>query len=207
MYGHQQQLTAGADIKYGVTSNFTLDATVNPDFGQVESDPAVLNLSAFETYYQEKRPFFIEGAGIFRFDLQCHQNACSSLFYSRRIGRAPEITDTSTTALLPTYTSISERRSSRVARSTDSPSAFIEAATQREIGSLGQTLEPRSNYWWRACSRRLTDNKGNVGAMLTGVNRQLDDFAADSLRRSAYMGGVDFRRDLHTTTTASRAIS
>ena len=64
VYGHQQQLTGGADIKYGVTSNFTLDATVNPDFGQVESDPAVLNLSAFETYYQEKRPFFIEGAGI-----------------------------------------------------------------------------------------------------------------------------------------------
>ena len=59
-------------MKYGVTSNLTLDATVNPDFGQVEADPAVLNLSAFETFYREKRPFFIEGTGIFRFDLQCH---------------------------------------------------------------------------------------------------------------------------------------
>ena len=73
VYGRQQQLTGGADLKYGVTSNLTLDATVNPDFGQVEADPAVLNLSAFETFYPEKRPFFIEGTGIFRFDLQCHQ--------------------------------------------------------------------------------------------------------------------------------------
>ena len=56
---------------------------------EVESDPAVLNLSAFETFYQEKRPFFIEGSGILRFDLQCNNNVCSNLFYSRRIGRAP----------------------------------------------------------------------------------------------------------------------
>src|SRR6266704_6246293 len=61
-----QQYTAGADIKYGITSNITVDATVNPDFGQVEADPAVVNLTAFETFFQERRPFFIEGTGIFQ---------------------------------------------------------------------------------------------------------------------------------------------
>src|SRR5207244_11288853 len=57
--------STGLDIKYGISSNFTLDATVNPDFGQVEVDPAVVNLSAFETFFPEKRPFFLEGANIF----------------------------------------------------------------------------------------------------------------------------------------------
>src|SRR5262249_42716772 len=51
----------GVDVKVGVASNLTLSATVNPDFGQVEVDPAVVNLTAFETFYQEKRPFFTEG--------------------------------------------------------------------------------------------------------------------------------------------------
>ena len=51
----------GLDAKIGISSNFTLDLTVNPDFGQVESDPSVMNLTAFETFYPEKRPFFLEG--------------------------------------------------------------------------------------------------------------------------------------------------
>jgi hypothetical protein len=70
----------GLDLKYGLASNLTLDATANPDFGQVEADPMVLNLSAYETFYPEKRPFFLEGATIF--------NTPMTLFYSRRIGKA-----------------------------------------------------------------------------------------------------------------------
>ncbi|MCK5127117.1 MAG: carbohydrate binding family 9 domain-containing protein [candidate division Zixibacteria bacterium] len=73
----------GVDIKYGVSSNLTLDVTVNPDFGQVELDRPVLNLSAFETYFSEKRPFFVEGSDIF--------NTRYDLFYSRRIGRTPRV--------------------------------------------------------------------------------------------------------------------
>ncbi|HEY4658387.1 MAG TPA: DUF5916 domain-containing protein, partial [Gemmatimonadaceae bacterium] len=68
-FGRMQQMTGGADLKYGLTSNLTVDATINPDFGQVESDPSVLNLTAFEQFYQERRPFFMEGQGIFRYDL------------------------------------------------------------------------------------------------------------------------------------------
>src|SRR5207248_4147463 len=75
-YDRVQQGTAGADIKYGVSSNVNLDATVNPDFGQVEADPAVLNLSAFETFFQEKRPFFVEGTGLYSFSVNCNVVNC-----------------------------------------------------------------------------------------------------------------------------------
>jgi hypothetical protein len=92
-WGRSQKLSAGADVKYGLTSNLTLDATVNPDFGQVEADPSVVNLSAFETFFQERRPFFIEGSGFYNFDLNCSIVNCSGegLFYSRRIGRSPQL--------------------------------------------------------------------------------------------------------------------
>src|ERR1051325_9365185 len=71
-FDRSQKLTAGADLKYGLTPNLTLDGTVNPDFGQVEADPAVLNLTVFESFFQERRPFFVQGAGIFRFDVNCN---------------------------------------------------------------------------------------------------------------------------------------
>lgn len=80
---------AGLDLKYGLTSNLTLDATVNPDFGQVEADPAQLNLSAFESFFEERRPFFVEGSQIFSFG-QGPLNA-GEIFYSRRVGRAPTL--------------------------------------------------------------------------------------------------------------------
>jgi hypothetical protein len=84
--------TVGADLKLGLGSNLTLDATINPDFGQVEADPAVVNLSAFETFYPEKRPFFTEGVNIFRFPLSLGDGdgANEQLFYSRRVGRRPQ---------------------------------------------------------------------------------------------------------------------
>src|SRR5207249_5261022 len=95
--GARQFGATGLDIKYGVSSNVTLDATVNPDFGQVEVDPAVVNLSAFETFFPEKRPFFLEGANIFANFGQGGSNNYwgfnrqdPNLFYTRRIGRSPQ---------------------------------------------------------------------------------------------------------------------
>ena len=95
--GHRYLGNAGFDLKVGLKSNLTLDATVNPDFGQVEVDPAVLNLSAYETYYEEKRPFFIEGASLFnnfgRGGVFINANINwpqPTFFYSRRVGRAPQ---------------------------------------------------------------------------------------------------------------------
>ncbi len=79
--------TLGLDAKIGLSSNFTADLTINPDFGQVESDPSVMNLTAFETFYEEKRSFFLEGKNIFTFDFDD-----INIFYSRRIGHSPSYT-------------------------------------------------------------------------------------------------------------------
>jgi hypothetical protein len=78
----------GLDLKYGVARNFTLDATINPDFGQVEVDQSVLNLTVFETRFPEKRPFFVEGAQLFTFGSSV-DNTPLSLFFSRRVGKRP----------------------------------------------------------------------------------------------------------------------
>ena len=82
--------TLGMDVKYALTSGLTFTGTVNPDFGQVEADPAIVNLTAFETFFSERRPFFVEGSGTFNFGLDCNDGACTGLFYSRRIGRSPQ---------------------------------------------------------------------------------------------------------------------
>ncbi len=74
-----QDLTVGGDFKYRVASNLKLDATINPDFGQVEADPGVLNLTAFETFFREQRPFFVQGAGQFQWNVNCTAvNDCST---------------------------------------------------------------------------------------------------------------------------------
>jgi hypothetical protein len=89
--GSLYNVTGGFDLKYGVTSDLTIDATVNPDFGQVEADPAVVNLTAFETFFEERRPFFVEGSNLFQFGAGSGGFifGAPQLFYSRRIGRAP----------------------------------------------------------------------------------------------------------------------
>jgi len=87
-YKSDRAAGAGLDLKYGLSRNFTLDAAFNPDFGQVEVDQSILNLTVFETYYPEKRPFFIEGAQLFEFG-NAVDNSPLTLFYSRRLGQRP----------------------------------------------------------------------------------------------------------------------
>src|SRR5437868_12263712 len=84
--------SAGADVTYGLPGGLTLTASVNPDFGQVEVDPAVVNLSAYETFFPEKRPFFVEGANIFNIGSINGGPGYGNqqIFYSRRIGRPPQ---------------------------------------------------------------------------------------------------------------------
>ena len=84
--------TGGADLRLGVGGNLALDATINPDFGQVEVDPAIVNLSANETFFDEKRPFFLEGASLFSFAQVNAWNTAGfpPVFNSRRIGRPPQ---------------------------------------------------------------------------------------------------------------------
>lgn len=158
--GSTQSGTAGIDIKYGISSNFTLDATVNPDFGQVEVDPAVVNLTAFETFYPEKRPFFLEGAGIFgNFGRLGANNFFGfnrqepNLFYTRRIGRYPQGTASGDYVDSPDATTI--LGAGKITGKTRNGWTFglVEAVTQREFADVVQEnqsstveVEPLTNY-------------------------------------------------------------
>src|SRR5512147_2671852 len=106
--GREQEVSLGADLKYRVASNLTLDATVNPDFGQVEADPGVLNLTAYETFFPEKRPFFVAGRGLFEVPINCNNVNCGGdgMFYSRRIGRAPTLAGVYGDTTSPPFTTI-----------------------------------------------------------------------------------------------------
>jgi hypothetical protein len=193
--------TVGADIKYGVTSNLTLDATINPDFGQVQSDPSVLNLGDFETYFQEQRPFFIEGAGLYRFDMNCSIVNCSGegLFYSRRIGRAPQLSGRYGDGSSPIATSITA--AAKLTGRSDGGLAvgLLEAVTDRMSGPANQTLEPRTAYTVFRALQDYDHGNGSFGVVATAVNRSLDIWSDSLLRREAYVGGFNFRQLFHHT--------
>ncbi len=193
-FTHPQRFTGGADLKVGLGSNMTLDATINPDFGQVEADPAVLNLSAFETFLSERRPFFLEGTGIFNFNVSCGDidTGCRGLFYSRRIGRFPQLRSgsdygTSTATRMLGAAKVAGRLGSGLSV------GILDAVTQEETGAGGRMIEPRTNYFVARAQQDLNDGDSDVGVMFTAVNRSLDDLTASALRREAYTGGLDFR--------------
>ena len=195
-FGRGRRMTGGLDLKYGVTSNLTLDATVNPDFGQVEADPAVLNLGTTETFRFEQRPFFLEGTGIFSFGINCGDIGdfdCRGLFYSRRIGRAPQLRDEFGSNSSPTTTTIlgAAKLTGRLANGLSI--GVLEAVTQREEGPLGRAIEPRTNYLVARTQQELRQGQTVIGAMATAVDRDLDAFSSPMLRRGAYAGGVDLR--------------
>ncbi len=192
-YEQRSSVTAGADLKYGLTSNLTVDATVNPDFGQVEADPSVLNLSAFETFFPEKRPFFLEGQGLFRFDVNCNNGVCSGLFYSRRIGRAPQLGGVYTGDENPQQTTIlgAGKLTGRLA--SGASVGVLDAVTSREQGPGHATIEPRTNYFVGRLQQDFRDGASGIGVMVTSVRRTLDPFSAPYLRNDAMAGGIDFR--------------
>ena len=184
-FERQQDFAFGADLKYGVTSNLTLDATVNPDFGQVEADPASLNLTAFEQFFEERRPFFLEGAGIFSF--------ANNLFYSRRVGRGPQLGGIYSHQDNPTNSTIlgATKITGRTARGLSV--GVLDAFTQREVGAQGRTIEPQTNFLVTRLQQDFGKGNSDVGMMLTATNRQLDDDSRAYLRESAYAFGVDAR--------------
>jgi hypothetical protein len=192
-FDRSQKVTAGADLKYGITSNLTLDATVNPDFGQVEADPAVLNLTAFETFFQERRPFFVQGAGIFRFDVNCSQVNCNNegLFYSRRIGRGPQLAYGDPNS--PTATTIYGAAKLTGRLPGGQTVGVLDAITQRAAGTLDSTTEPTTNYAVVRGQQDFRNGESGVGLMLTAVNRHLDQRTENALSRNAYVGALDVR--------------
>lgn len=198
--GSVRSLTGGLDLKYGLTSDLTLDATINPDFGQVEADPSVVNLTAFETFFEERRPFFVEGAGILDFGVR---DQGVNFYYSRRIGRQPSLSATGAAEFVdqPTATSIlgAGKLSGRT-RSGWSIGA-IGAITGRETARLANAsgapladrpLEPLAGYGVFRLRRDFRSGGSGIGLLATTVGRDLGDSSFRALRSSAVVGGVDF---------------
>src|ERR1041385_3971252 len=187
-YSHPQRVTGGLDFKYGVSSNLTVDGTVNPDFGQVEADPSVLNLSAFETFFQERRPFFIEGAGLLSFRINCyavHDCGSENLFYSRRIGRSPQLRDTYGDDASPTGTTILGAAKLTGRTPGGLSLGAIEAVTGREEGPGNRTIEPRSNYTVFRATQDFRHGETGIGVIGTLTDRSLDQWTRSSLRSGA----------------------
>jgi len=195
---------AGIDGKIGVTSDMTVDFTVNPDFGQVEADPSQVNLTEFETYFEEKRPFFIEGKSITSLQLTMGDSPISrdNLFYSRRIGRNPhyypELEDGEYTSV-PDNTSIISAVKLTGKTKNGVSIGVLESVTAKEMAEIDlegarrtQVVEPLTNYFVGRLKKDY--NKGNtiLGGMFTSTNRDINDPALDFLHTSAYTGGLDF---------------
>jgi hypothetical protein len=175
--------SAGVDLKYSLNSGFVVDATVNPDFGQVEADPAVLNLGVFETYYPEKRPFFLEGSAFFD----------SELFYSRRIGARPQYFEPEGDIISsPEYTTILGAVKITGKNSQGISLGLMEAVTDREYAIVEddngnrseELLEPYTNFFVARLMKDVLKKNSHIGFMATAVNREMG--------MSAYTGGFDW---------------
>ena len=190
----------GLDAKVGLSSNFTLDASVNPDFGQVEADPSVVNLTAYETFYEEKRPFFLEGRKIFDFATE----RSDQLFYSRRIGQPPSHTPPvgpGETLRAPASTTILSAAKVTGKTNNGFSVGVLQTLTQEETAKISApaltrraTVEPFGSY---TVARVHKDwDKGNtaLGAMVTQTHRFMRDASLSFLPADATTGGGDFNR-------------
>ncbi|HEX6749172.1 MAG TPA: DUF5916 domain-containing protein [Longimicrobium sp.] len=200
----------GADIKYGLTSNLTLTATINPDFGQVEADPSQVNLTAFETFFSERRPFFTEGSDIFRFGVSFPYWVRSGgfgndqPFYSRRLGRAPQAADPAADwSERPQNTTIlgAAKISGKTAGGLSI--GILNALTAREEtrfmdaggSERSAIVEPLTNYFVGRVIQDFHGGQSAVGAIVTATARDLDgsDSRLSLLTRDAFLAGVDGR--------------
>ncbi|MFQ5446243.1 MAG: DUF5916 domain-containing protein [Saprospiraceae bacterium] len=204
--GKDAKLSTGVDAKIGVTNNLTLDLTINPDFGQVEADPSEVNLSAYETFFEEKRPFFIEGANITTFGIGIGDGGVGNdnLFYSRRIGRRPSLNpsmESGEYARIPQFSTILGA-SKLTGKTSDGLSiGFIESVTAKEMAEIDndgnrkfETVEPLTNYFVGRVQKDFDEGNTLIGGMVTGTNRFLEDNTKDYFHKSAYTGGIDFTK-------------
>jgi hypothetical protein len=199
--GGGSSATGGLDLKLGVTTNFTLDATVNPDFGQVEADPSVVNLTAYETFYDEKRPFFLEGKKILSLDLE----GSDQLFYSRRIGQGPLFTPElgeGETLRSPEATATILGAVKLTGKTPGGLSVgVLQTLTQREsagihspAGSRDQVVAPFGSYTVARMHKDWDHGITSLGGMLTSTHRWISDPALAFLPTQATTGGIDVSR-------------
>jgi hypothetical protein len=207
--GRDGRFTGGLDGKVGITSDLTMDFTVNPDFGQVEADPSEVNLTAFETFFEEKRPFFIEGKNIFNYALGWGGGSFSreTLFYSRRIGRRPQHDpelDDDEYSKVPENTSIITAAKITGKTKSGFSVGVLDAVTAREYAKIdrnGQVqkeeVEPLTNYFVGRLQKDFDKGNTNIGGMITALHRDLNAPDLNFLNKAAYSGGLDFSHQWH----------
>lgn len=199
----------GGDVKYGLTSDFTLTATINPDFGQVEADPATINLSEFELFFEERRPFFLEGNDIFSFGGTNTQNTYRThqTFYSRRIGRSPfgqfeQFEDDYYRAFEDRPNETTIVGAVKVSGKTQNGfslgilNAYTLQEEARYVDTIGTNrtylIEPPANYLVSRVIQDLNQGDAQIGGFFGSVNRNIDNgYLRDYLHTSAYQGGID----------------
>lgn len=207
--GKLSKLSAGLDGKVAITNDFTLDFTVNPDFGQVEADPSEVNLTAFESYFSERRPFFVEGKNIFEFypnqSIVIHNMYSDNLFYSRRIGRYPHnypsvggneyVKMPESTTILGAMKISGKTKKGLSVGILESVTAKEEALIDNEGSRRKETVEPLTNYFTGRVQQDFNKGETTIGGIFTAVNRDIKAPTLDYLHSSAYVGGVDFRHN------------
>lgn len=202
--GYDYKYNAGLDAKIGLTNNITLDLTINPDFGQVEADPSQVNLTAYETFFEEKRPFFIEGKSITSLTVGIGDGDIGNdnLFYSRRIGRSPHLSaSTEENEYARTPRNVPIISAAKITGKTPDGLSLgiIEAVTaegKAKIDSLGerstQVIEPLTNYFVSRVIKDFNGGKTLLGGAYTNTHRFLDGTDIDGLVTNANTAGIDF---------------
>jgi len=187
----------GLDAKIGLSSNFTADLTINPDFGQVESDPSVMNLTAFETFYEEKRPFFLEGKNIFKFEL-----GDANLFYTRRIGHTPVYhPDLGANQYIDYPDNTSILSAVKISGKSKNGLAVgvlhsITAGEKAQLSTNGKKedlrVEPLTSYTVGRIQQDFNEGTTVLGGIITATNRFINNPNLNILNRNAFTGGIDF---------------
>jgi hypothetical protein len=194
--GHRFMGNIGLDAKIGIGSNFTVDMTVNPDFGQVESDPSVMNLTAYETFYEEKRPFFLEGKSIFNFDMDD-----ASIFYSRRIGHSPSfqpslnnqeyIKAPDNTTILSAFKFSGKTAKGLSVGVLHSFTANEKATINSPSGNREVSVEPFTSYTVARIQQDINQSNTMIGGIFTATNRNINNPDLNFLNKGAFTGGLD----------------
>ncbi|NVO11411.1 MAG: carbohydrate binding family 9 domain-containing protein [Bacteroidales bacterium] len=205
--GKSSKITAGVDGKIGLTNDFTLDFTVNPDFGQVEADPSEVNLTAFESYFSEQRPFFVEGKNIYQFrpnnPIVISTIGQDNLFYSRRIGRYPQyypetvageyVKMPEATTILAAFKLSGKTKKGLSIGVLESTTANEKAEIDNNGARRKESVEPLTNYFVARLQQDFNKGETVLGGIFTAVNRDITNPAMNYLHNEAYAGGIDFK--------------
>lgn len=211
--GRDGHLAIGLDGKVGITNDLTLDFTLNPDFGQVEADPSAIALDGFQIFFPEQRPFFIENKDIFDYKFATSRAGNTfgfdNLFYSRRIGRAPQGFPTNSNGFFvdqPDVTTIlgAAKFSGKTQNGwsigvLNSTTAAEKATLSNQVDERSETVEPLTNYFVGRAQKDFNNRNTFIGSIITATNRDLTDNLT-FLHRSAYTGGLDFKHQWQNRT-------